>query len=59
MVDTYVRLLCPECEKKWESSPSDLPDAGQSFDCPDCTTTRRLAEFARTGHDLETLKTLG
>lgn len=59
MVETYVRLLCPECTKQWEAPPAELPAHDQSFDCPACGEQRRLAEFARTGRDLETLKTLG
>jgi predicted RNA-binding Zn-ribbon protein involved in translation (DUF1610 family) len=59
MVETYVRLRCPACEKQWEESPGALPAHDRSFDCPDCGAGRRLAEFARTGHDLATLKTLG
>ena len=59
MVETYVRLLCPECTKQWEAAPAELPGHDQPFECPGCGERRRLAEFARTGRDLETLKTLG
>jgi len=59
MVETYVRLLCPECTKQWEAAPGELPPHDRTFDCPDCGERRRLAEFARTDRDLETLKTLG
>jgi DNA-directed RNA polymerase subunit RPC12/RpoP len=58
MTETYVRLLCPDCSKEWESTPMDLPSHKRSYDCPGCQTSRRLAEFTRTEHDLETLKTL-
>jgi ssDNA-binding Zn-finger/Zn-ribbon topoisomerase 1 len=57
--ETYVRLLCPECGKQWEASPSDLPAPNLVFHCPGCHASRRMAEFTRTEHDLETLKTLG
>ncbi|PSP82131.1 hypothetical protein BRC83_10505 [Halobacteriales archaeon QS_1_68_17] len=58
MVETYVRLLCPACGKRWESTPTDLPSHKQSFDCPGCQDSRRLAEFMRTEQDLATLKEL-
>ncbi|WP_435194526.1 hypothetical protein [Natronomonas sp. EA1] len=56
MVEAYVRLLCPECGKHWESSPSDLPEVARTFHCPNCHASRRLSEFARTEHDLRTMK---
>lgn len=59
MVETYVRLLCPECGKQWEDSPGALPAPDGTFHCPNCHASRRTSEFTRTGHDLETLKTLG
>ena len=59
MEETYVRLLCPECGKAWESSPGDLPAPGDTFHCPNCHASRRTAEFTRTDRDLETLKQLG
>jgi predicted RNA-binding Zn-ribbon protein involved in translation (DUF1610 family) len=59
MRETYVRLLCPECNKDWEKSPDDLPAPGDLFHCPNCHASRRTAEFARTDHDLQTLKQLG
>jgi len=58
MVEAYVRLLCPECGKNWESTPSDLPGPKRVFHCPGCHASRRLAEFTRTERDLETLQTL-
>lgn len=59
MVETYVRLLCPECTKEWESPPAELPAAVDNFHCPNCHASRRTSEFARTDHDLQTLKELG
>lgn len=56
--EAFVQLLCPECNKSWERTPSDLPDHDEQFSCPDCDATRRTAEFARTDRDLETLKRL-
>ncbi len=59
MEEAYIRLLCPECVKEWESSPTSLPGLDSRFRCPDCHEHRRLAEFMRTEHDLRTLKQLG
>lgn len=58
MVETYVRLLCPECNKVWEANPADLPLSDRLFDCPNCHATYRTSEFMRTEHDLQTLKQL-
>lgn len=58
MVEAFVRLLCPECRKDWETNPGDLPGPRKNFSCPGCHATRRLAEFMRTEHDLNTLKQL-
>jgi predicted RNA-binding Zn-ribbon protein involved in translation (DUF1610 family) len=59
MEETYVRLLCPSCNKDWESEPGALPTPDGPFDCPDCGTERPTSEFMRTEHDLRTLKNLG
>jgi predicted RNA-binding Zn-ribbon protein involved in translation (DUF1610 family) len=59
MEEAYVRLLCPECGKDWESTPSELPQPKEMFHCPNCHASHRMAEFARTERDLETLKNLG
>lgn len=59
MEEAFVQLLCPDCHKSWESSPRDLPAPSDSFQCPDCDTSRRTSEFMRTERDLETLKRLG
>jgi len=56
MVEAFVRLLCPECGKDWQTAPTDLPDHRQNFSCPACHATRRLAEFMRTERDLEMVK---
>lgn len=58
MNEAYVRLLCPECSKHWEQRPRTLPRHDRNFSCPSCHATRRIAEFMRTEHDLETLKRL-
>lgn len=59
MREAYVRLLCPACQKDWESTPSELPAPDRTFHCPNCRNDRPLAEFMRTEHDLQTLKSLG
>jgi hypothetical protein len=56
MEEAYVRLLCPECGKHWERTPGELPRPDEMFHCAGCHATRRLAEFARTEHDLRTMK---
>ena len=58
MEEAYVRLRCPECTKDWESTPSELPSHDTVYHCPNCHASRRLAEFTRTDHDLQTLKRL-
>ena len=58
MEETYVRLLGPECGKHWERQPSDLPEPSRTFHCPGCHASRRLSEFARTEHDLRTMREL-
>lgn len=56
MVEAFVRLLCPECGKEWESNPSDLPPSRTNQSCSNCHATRRLSEFMRTERDLEIVK---
>lgn len=51
-----MELVCPECEKYWEATPSDLPGADEQFDCPDCGERRPLSEFARSSRDLEIVR---
>jgi uncharacterized Zn ribbon protein len=58
MNEAFVQLLCPECEKNWEATPTDLPAPDAEFTCPDCEAERRTAEFMRTDRDLEVLKDL-
>lgn len=59
MDETSVQLLCPECTKDWQQTPTDLPSPADLFHCPNCHASRRTAEFTRTDRDLRTLKTLG
>ena len=58
MNEAFVQLRCPNCLKDWEENPTDLPDTKTTFTCPDCGEQERLAEFARTDRDLETLRDL-
>ncbi|MFB6300517.1 MAG: hypothetical protein ABEH65_09675 [Halobacteriales archaeon] len=58
MKEAFVQLLCPNCEKAWESTPSELPAHSEDFTCPSCHTTRWMAEFTKTERDLEILKRL-
>ena len=55
-METYVRLLCPECGKNWQVPPTELPAPARTFHCPGCHASRPLSEFTRTEHDLENLK---
>jgi hypothetical protein len=59
MEETYVRLLCPSCNKDWETKPNQLPSPDQPFECPSCAASRHTSEFMRTEHDLQALKRLG
>jgi len=59
MEEAYVRLLCPECKKEWQTTPGKLPGSQRMFHCPNCHASRRMSEFTRTEHDLQTLKQLG
>jgi len=59
MDETYVRLVCPECSKDWESNPTDLPESDGTFHCPNCHASRGMSEFTRTEHDLRTLQKMG
>ena len=59
MAEAFVRLLCPECRKAWQSTPTELPSPTGMFRCPTCQASRRVAEFMRTERDLDVLKRLG
>ncbi|MGM0606717.1 MAG: hypothetical protein ACQETB_13735 [Halobacteriota archaeon] len=56
MVEAFVRLVCPECSKEWQETPTELPEVRKNFSCPACHATRRLSEFMRTERDLEAVK---
>lgn len=55
MTEAWIQLLCPNCGKDWEENPSALPEAGNSFTCPDCEERRPVSEFTRTQRDFEIL----
>jgi len=56
MVEAFVRLVCPECDKEWQDTPAELPQLRTNFSCPHCHATQRLTEFMRTERDLEAVK---
>jgi len=56
MVEAFVRLVCPECNKDWQETPTGLPEVRRNFSCPDCHATRRLTEFFRTERDMEAVQ---
>lgn len=56
MNETFVRLLCPDCQKTWERNPNQLPAHTDRFACDGCEAEYRTAEFTRTDRDLDVLK---
>jgi len=57
MVDAFIRLVCPECNKEWQDNPARNYRASvRTSAVPDCHATRRLTEFMRTERDLEAVK---
>ncbi|TQR22004.1 hypothetical protein C9J85_01050 [Haloferax sp. wsp5] len=36
MVEAFVRLLCPECGKDWETNPTELPAHRDNYSCQSC-----------------------
>lgn len=58
MTESWVNLSCPSCTKSWSDTPTSLPTLDTAFTCPDCGVSTTLAEFLRTGRDLEIYKSL-
>lgn len=58
MQEAYAELTCPDCEKLWEETATDVPAPKESFTCPSCGSQHRTAEFARTERDLAVLREL-
>lgn len=54
--EAFVELLCPDCEKYWEASPTDLPAPDATFECPDCGARHPTSEFMRNARGLEVLR---
>lgn len=54
--EAFIELLCPDCEKHWESSPTTLPAPDADFQCPDCAARHRTAEFMKNTRSLEVLR---
>jgi rRNA maturation endonuclease Nob1 len=56
MVEAWIQLRCPSCERIWEASPTDLPAPDDGFECASCGETRTTAQFMKDQRDLEILK---
>lgn len=56
MTEAWVQLTCPDCQKQWESNPSDLPAPGEAFECDHCGARRSVSEFMRTQRDFTILE---
>lgn len=56
MVEAWIELACPSCERRWEASPTDLPAPDDRFTCPGCGEERTTAQFMKDQRDLEILK---
>jgi hypothetical protein len=55
-LELWLAKIPSDSMKSWEETPTELPAPDVTFSCPDCSESRRLAEFMRTDRDLETLK---
>jgi len=56
MQEAWLQLRCPDCDKHWEATPTDLPSPDTPFICDDCSEERSLSEFMKTTRDLELLR---
>ena len=56
MVEAWIQLRCPGCERTWESSPTALPAPGAAFECERCGEARTTSQFMKDQRDLEILK---
>jgi len=56
MQEAWLQLRCPDCDKHWEATPTDLPSPDTQFDCDGCGAERPLSEFMKTTRDLELLR---
>ena len=53
MVEAWIRLRCPSCERSWQAAPTALPAPDAGFECDDCGEARTTAQFMRAQRDLE------
>lgn len=56
MVEPWIHLHCPACDKQWETNPTDLPAPDRDFLCPDCETRDVIAAFMESDRGLEILR---
>lgn len=56
MVEAWIELQCPACQRSWEASPTDLPAPDERFTCASCGEVRTTAQFMKDQRDLEILK---
>ncbi|MDZ7701360.1 MAG: hypothetical protein U5J98_04445 [Halobacteriales archaeon] len=56
MVEAWIQLRCPSCERLWESAPTELPPPTGSFECEGCGEARSTAQFMKDQRDLEILQ---
>ena len=56
MVEAWIQLRCPSCDRSWEASPTSLPDPDVSYECDGCGEARTTAQFMQAKRDLEILQ---
>ena len=56
MVEAWIHLRCPSCDRIWEASPSRLPAPQTEFACDQCGARRPTSVFMKEQRDLEILK---
>lgn len=56
MVEAWIQLACPSCDRRWESSPTSLPSPQADFECAGCGAVRTTSLFMKDQRDLEILK---
>lgn len=56
MQEAWLQLRCPDCDKHWEATATDLPSPDTGFSCDGCNAERPLSEFMKTARDLELLR---
>lgn len=56
MVEAWIELRCPACDRIWEASPTQLPAPQTAFECDHCGERRRTSLFMKDQRDLEILK---